>query len=132
MNLRIFVFNVTLKIKHILLLIIFILLKSEVKCFKLLKTFNTLTNDVIILCEDGIIKYDTKTGNQTLIEPYDILKGVGNIKFVSMSQFPLEEGGYILCKIQEYIYLLPKDANETYGYVYVPDIYNEVEENIVE
>ena len=124
MNLRIFSYNLVLKIKHILLLIIFILLINVVKCYQLLKTFNTLSNDVIILCEDGIIKYDTKTETQTLIEPYDILKGIGNIKFVSISQFPLEEGGYILCRIQNYIYLLSRDANESYGFVYVDGIYN--------
>jgi len=124
MNLRFFSYNLVLKIKHILLLIIFILLINVVKCYQLLKTFNTLSNDVIILCEDGIIKYDTKTETQTLIEPYNILKGIGNIKFVSISQFPLEEGGYILCRIQNYIYLLSRDANESYGFVYVDGIYN--------
>ena len=103
MILGIFTFNVVLKLNHILFLAIFISLKNEVKSFQFLKTFNTLSNEVIILCEDGIIKYDTKTETQTLIEPYNILKGIGNIKFVSISQFPLEEGGYILCRIQNYI-----------------------------
>ena len=119
-----FLFNTPFlyEIKFILFYIIFISLNIPLKCYKFFKAFNTLTNDVIILCEQGIIKYDPETELEFIIESYDIFKEERSIEFVSISQFPLSEGGYILCLIQNYIYLLSKDASESYGYILVPDI----------
>ena len=126
MAVKAILFNIIIHLKqrYILFFIIFISLQIPIKCYQFFKAFNTLTNDIIILCEDGIIKYDPESETQKLIESYNIIKGIGNVEFLSISQFPLNNGGYILCRIQNYIYLLSQDANESYGFVYVPNIYN--------
>lgn len=99
---------------------IFALLYSlifSVSSFQKFKAFNLLSNDIIIISDEGIIKYDLQLGTQTLIIPNNITFYFDQISF---AQFPEDEGGYIICRIDSTIFLLSSDTSSIYGSMTIP------------
>ena len=111
--------------KLLLFFVIFSLLKVPVISFKYFKAFNILSSDILIISDDGIIKYNIELDIKYLIVPLDMENPSTNIEFITVNQFSSYEGGYIICRINENIYILSEDALISYGSITVSDIYNQ-------
>ena len=90
----------------------------SVTSFNKFKAFNLLSNDIIIISDEGIIKYDLQLGTQSLIIPNNFTFYFDQISF---GQFPLDEGGYIICRINSVVYVLSSDTSTIYGNITIPD-----------
>ena len=109
------------RFKFIIFLTIFLLLKSPVKSFKYFKAFNILSNDLLLISDEGIIKYNTESDTQNLVVSSNLVSE-SNLEYITFSQFPSNEGGYIICRINEYIYILSEDATVSYGKITLEEI----------
>ena len=101
-----------------MIFILFCSLIFSVASFIKFKAFNLLTNDIIIISDEGIIKYDLQLGTKSLILSNNITFYFDRISF---AQFPLDEGGYIICRINSVAYVLSSDASTIYGNITIPD-----------
>lgn len=101
-----------------MILIIFFSLVFSITPFQQFEAYNLLTNDIIIISDEGIIKYDLQFGAQNLIIPNNFTFYFERISF---AQFPLDEGGYIICRIHNIVYLLSEDTSTIYGNITISD-----------
>ena len=100
-----------LKIEIILFLFeIFCHLISKVNSFERFQGFNLLSGNILLITDEGIKLYDT-----SLEKTNDIINMTVNpdsFYFNSFVQFPLEQGGYIILKMLNNLYLINKEATE--------------------
>ena len=106
----------------LLFFIILLSLKIQIISFKYFKAFNLLSNDLLLISDEGIIKYNTESVYQELIVKSKSLVSDSNLEYITLTQFPSEEGGYIICRINEYIYALKEDATISYGNIKLEEI----------
>jgi hypothetical protein len=104
---------------------IFSLLEVHIISFQYFKAFNILSSDILIISDEGIIKYNIELNITYLIVPLEMENPFVAIEFITFSQFSSDEGGYIICRINEYIYLLSEDASISYGNTTISDIKNQ-------
>ena len=118
--------------KLILFIIIFFALKVPIFSFKYFKAFNILTNDILLVTDVGIIKYNIETDSQSLIVSYNnIINNDGStLEFITVSQFSSDDGGYIICRINEYIYILSRDASFSFGNIILSELHGQYVEII--
>ena len=109
----------------LLFFMIFFLLEVPVISFKYFKAFNILSTDVLLISDEGIIKYNIEMDIKYLIVPFDMENPSITIEYITVSQFTSDDGGYIICRINEYIYLLSEDASISYGNITVSDIHQQ-------
>jgi len=102
-----------------MILILFYSLIFSVTSFQKFEAFNLLSNDTIIISDEGIIKYDLQLGTKSLIISNNFTFYFDRISF---AQFPINEGGYIICRIEKIIYLLSFDTSAIYGNMTISDI----------
>jgi len=117
----------TYNFKLLLFFMIFSLLKHPVISFKYFKAYNilsndTISNDILIISDEGIIKYNIELDIENLIVPLTIENPSASIQFVTSNQFSSEDGGYIICRINEYIYLLSANASISYGNITISEL----------
>ena len=112
--------------KLILFIIILFTLKAPIASFKYFKAFNILSNDILLVTDIGIIKYNIETDSQYLIVSYNnIISYDGTLEFITVSQFSSDDGGYIICRINEYIYILSEDASLSFGNIILPELHEQ-------
>ena len=112
--------------KLILFTIILFTLKVPITSFKYFKAFNILSNDILLVTDIGIIKYNIETDSQYLIVSYNnMINTDGTLEFITVAQFSSEDGGYIICRINEYIYILSKDASFSFGNIILPELHGQ-------
>ena len=89
------------------------------------KSFNLLSNDnLVLITDEGIKKYDPLTQNETLVQSNDIIQSQNDLKYVAFVQFPLGDGGYIICRLNNFIYLFDKTLDTYYQTFLISDIKN--------
>ena len=98
-------------IKIFLFFIIFYLLIIHIKSFQYFKSFTLFSNDIALITEEGIIKYDQITKNKTLIIPVNLITSNDAKKCISFSQLPSDDGGYIFIRLKNFIYLFDQSLN---------------------
>ena len=111
--------------KLLLFFRIFFLLEVPVISFKYFKAFNILSRDVLLISDEGIIKYNIELDIRYLIVPISMENPSITIEYITVNQFSSDYGGYIICRINEYIYLLSEDASISYGNITVSDIHEQ-------
>ena len=112
--------------KLILFTIILFTLKVPITSFKYFKAFNILSNDILLVTDIGIIKYNIETDSQYLIVSYNnMISTDGTLEFITVAQFSSEDGGYIICRINEYIYILSKDASFSFGNIILSELHEQ-------
>ena len=121
MNIAYFSNNNLISIKFIFkFLLIWLWLNVPIISFKYFKAFTILSKDIIIISDEGIYKYQIENKNQTKIS--DIESSIMNVEYISLAQFPSNEGGYILCRINNYIIILSEDSEEIIGEIIIDKI----------
>ena len=103
-------------------LLILICLTSPIKNIKYFKAFTILTKDIIIISDEGLFKYQIENKNTTKISDIEYIASIMNVEYISFAQFPSNEGGYILCRINNYILILSEDCEEIIGEIVIDDI----------
>ena len=75
------------------------------------KAFNLLSNNnIILISNEGIEKYDPDSKERfKLVTDNNLISSGNEINLISFAQFPLEEDGYIFCRVKNKIYLLGND-----------------------
>ena len=109
-----------------LFFIIYFILFINITSFQFFKPFNLLSSNYIaLITNEGIIKYDPSTKNETLVQSLSISIGSSNDEqLIAFIQFPLDEGGYIFCRFNDYIYIFDKNLETYYQYFEVVEIKN--------
>ena len=97
--------------KIYLFFIIFFLLIIQSHSFKFLKSFNLLSNNILLITDEGIIKYEPSTNNQTLVQSSDLISSEKDLEYISFLQFPSYEGGDILCRLKNHIFIFDENLN---------------------
>ena len=83
---------------------------SKVNSFTHFQAFNLISGNLLLITNEGIKLYDTLY--EIIIDILNITLIPDTFYFNSFVQFPLSQGGYILVKIGNNIYLMNKDATE--------------------
>ena len=100
-----------LNIEKILFLFgIFYYFISKVNSFTHFEGFHLISGNLLLITNEGIKLYDTSLETTTAI--MNITLNPDYFYFNSFVQFPLSQGGYILIKIENNIYLMNKEGTE--------------------
>ena len=83
---------------------------SNVNSFTHFQAFNLISGNILLITNEGIKLYDTSLENTTDIIIMTI--NPNTFYFNSFIQFPLSQGGYILLKLMNKIYMINKEATE--------------------
>ena len=94
--------------------IIIHLLIIYIKSFKYFKAFNLLSNNIIFITDAGIIKYDPESNSQTMIQETNIITSQSEQDYIQFAQSPLDEGGYVFCRLKNYIFIFDETLNINY------------------
>ena len=111
-------------IKALNFLIIFSLLWIKIENFKFFKAFNLLSNDILLVTNEGIINYNPETNNQKEIINITLFNYANDLSYITIAQFSEEEGGYILCRIQDTIFFIQNDALTLLGSIQIDGLSN--------
>jgi hypothetical protein len=95
------------------------------KSFKYFKAYNLLSsNYILFITNEGILKYDSQLNQFITIENTNLIAENGDIYYISFAQSPLDEGGYIYCRLEKnYIFIYDESFN-SYGSFEIRQEYN--------
>ena len=106
-------------------LIILIWLNNPIISIKYFKAFTLLSKDILIISDGGLYKYEIENKNQKMISDIESIASIMNVEYISFAQFPSNEGGYILCRINNYILILSENSEEVIGEILIDEIKEE-------
>ena len=96
------------EIKVFISFILFFLLSNKAYCFECFKAFNLISNDLLLSTDEGLFKDNIESEKQTLIMSNIIEKNDFKVDHISFAQFPEEQGGLIICRIEQYLFFFRK------------------------
>ena len=108
--------------KPYLYYIIIYLLLINIKSFQNFNAFTLLSNDILLITDVGIFKYNPSTDTQTIIKSSNIISSQDDQNYISVSQFTENEGGYIICRLKKTIFVFNSNLNTEYGNFEVGEI----------
>ena len=101
--------------KLILFMIICSLIIPSIS-FKYFKAHTLLSNNILLITNEGIIEYDPQSAtSKTIMNNSSLIPSDTDQEYISFAQFPSEEGGYIFCRLKEYIYIFDESLDTCYG-----------------
>ena len=92
-------------------LTLFFLLIIHTESFTYFKAFNLLSENILLITDEGIIKYDPLTKNQTLVQSSNLITSINDLDAISFVQSPSDDGGYIFCRLKTYIFIFDENLN---------------------
>ena len=100
-----------------------IILFININSIEHFKSFNLLSNDnIVLISNEGIKKYDPSTQSEILIQSTNSISSNDDLKYVAFTQFPLDDGGYIICRLNDYIYVFDETLETYYGNFQIANI----------
>ena len=87
------------------------LLITYIRSFSNFKPFNLLSDYAVLITDEGIIKYDPSLNSQQIVVQSNAISSQNDQNYISFAQFSLDDGGYVICRLNQYIYILDKDLN---------------------
>jgi hypothetical protein len=87
------------------------LLITYIRTFSNFKPFNLLSNYVVLITDEGILKYNPSSNTHQNVVPSNAISSQNDQNYISFAQFNLDDGGYVICRLNQYIYILDKDLN---------------------
>ena len=119
--------RITYHFKILLFFVIINVLIIGINSFKYYKAFNLLSKSILLITDEGFIKYNSESKTQDaikIINDTSINKNY-EIDFISFAQFALDEGGYVFGRIRQNIYYFSKDL-DFYGNFTVSNIIDSI------
>ena len=95
-------------------MIIFSLIIPSIS-FKYFKAYTLLSNKILLITNDGIIEYDPQSATSKTIMESNLITLDTDQNYISFAQSPSEEGGYVFCRLKEYIYIFDESLDTCYG-----------------
>jgi len=83
--------------------------------FKFFNAYTLLSNNILLITNYGIIEYDPQSATSKTIMNSSLITSSTDQEYISFAQFPSEEGGYIFCRLKEYIYIFDESLDTYYG-----------------
>ena len=97
--------------KQILFNLIFLSLIIIRNSFITFKSYNLLNENILLVTDEGIYKLNLESKKNSLISTYDNDLDNEVIVYAEINKMSDNEGGYIFCKVLNYIYILTKDGD---------------------
>ena len=117
----IFYFIINNRIIYALILLSLIRIISSFISFK---EFNLLNNNVLLVTEDGIYRFNLDSQNIFLIKSFENDLQLDMIENADINKLPDKDGGYIFCKVFINIYIISKDADKLINNITIDDEYS--------
>ena len=76
------------------------------KSIRYLKVFNLISEDILLITDENIIKYNIDSKDKYIILYFNYTINQNNIDLINFAQYPSNNEGYFLCRIQQYIYII--------------------------
>ena len=112
-------------IKLLLFNIVFILILKTIKSFKFFRAYNLISDDILLVTDEGIIKYNIESTNQSLITSINYnIDGIEDLEYINFVQYSSADEGYIFCRTGKYIYIISKDENTLLDNINLEEIYD--------
>ena len=92
-------------------LFMFIALISTIKSIIYLNAFNLISDDILLITDDGIIIYNTNSKNQNLIKSFNYTVDSNLKSLMNFAQYPSTEEGYIFCRVDTHFYIISNIDN---------------------
>ena len=99
------------KINQNLLIILICLLIIPFQCIRYFKSFLLYSEEILLISDEGILKYDPSINNYSIIQESNLISSENDLDYISFTQSPAEEGGYIFCRLKNYIYMMDQNMN---------------------
>ena len=100
------------------------LLIIHINSFQNFKAFTLLSNDIVLITDAGIIKYNPSTYTQTVINQNNIISSQNDQDYISFIQFPENEGGYAICRLKNTIFVYNNNLDNLFGSFEISEIEN--------
>ena len=91
--------------------IYFIVLIPTIKTIIYLSAFNLISDDILLITDDGIIIYNTNSKNQNLIKSFNYTVDSNLKSLMNFAQYPSTEEGYIFCRVDTHFYIISNIDN---------------------
>ena len=92
--------------KRVVFSLIFLSLILVMKSFTTFKPFSLSNNNILLVTEEGIYRFNLDSKNKYLINSFDNNIQSYMIENVDINKLSDDEGGYIFCKVYIYIHNL--------------------------
>ena len=92
-------------------LFMFFALISTIKSIIYLNAFNLISDDILLITDDGIIIYNTNSKNQNLIKSFNYTVDSNLKSLMNFAQYPSTEEGYIFCRVDTHFYIISNIDN---------------------
>ena len=99
------------KSKIILFFITIGFLIIPLQSFRYFRAYNLLSKYILLITDVGIEVYDPQLNQKTIITESDLITGDNDIDYISFAQSPSDEGGYIYCRLKNYIFIYDESFN---------------------
>ena len=76
-----------------------------------LTAFNLISEDILLLTDDGIIIYNIDSKNQKLIKSFNYTVDNNFKTYMNFGQYPSTEEGYIFCRVDTHFYIISNIDN---------------------
>ena len=96
----------------------------NIKSFQNFKAYNLISNDIVLITDQGIIRSNTSSGTQTSILESNIISSQNDQDYISFTQFPENEGGYAICRLKNTIYVFSDNLDNFCGSFEISEIEN--------
>ena len=110
--------------KSYLYFIVIYLLIIEIKSFQYFNVFNLLSDEFLLITDEGIIKFNPSTNTQTTIKSSNTISSQDDQNYISFFQFTEEEGGYIICRLKKSVFVFNSNLDNEYGNFELNEIEN--------
>ena len=104
-----------LRVKFKKIMIIFIITICSIiiplQSFTFFKAYNLLSDYILLITNEGIIKYDPQTKLCTTLTESELITGETDRYYISFAQSSSDEGGYIYCRLKNYIFIYDQSLN---------------------
>ena len=104
----VYIYNINKKIVFNLILLSMIII---IKPFNFFKPFNLLNNNILLVTEEGIYRFNLESQNAILIYFFEKKVDMLIVENSDINKLSDDKGGYIFCKIDQYIYIISKNAD---------------------
>ena len=120
------IFFLLIKKCYFFLHIYFIVLIPTIKTIIYLSAFNLISDDILLITDDGIIIYNIVLGNKILINSFNYTIDYNLKSLMNFVQYPSNEEGYIFCSVNTHFYIISNIDNSLIYSTTIDEIHEKI------